>query len=110
MRKLFYYKLSKYYVKTKLKENISKIYGKQKAGNLFRQSCAKNSTHVKRLQLKREIEGKRRIMKRKREAKEEKQTSRPFIFTLQESCLFDVFDYLSDEKNKIKIVMINLNF
>lgn len=80
---------------------MSKIYGKQKTSNLFRHSCARNSTHVKRLQLKREIEGKRRIMKkRKRETEEEKQTSRPFIFTLQESCLFDVFDHLPVDRKK----------
>lgn len=73
---------------------MSKIY--QKTSNLFCQSCAENSIHVKRLQLKREIEEKRRIME-KREIEEEKQTNvrRLFIFTLQESCLFDRFDRLS---------------
>lgn len=40
------------------------------------------------------------MKKRKRETEEEKQTSRPFIFTLQESCLFDVFDHLPVDRKK----------
>lgn len=45
-------------VKMATKKTDVEIYGNQENGNLFRQSCARSSalTHVKWLQLKREIE------------------------------------------------------